>query len=241
MSHASAISQEKAACHTCYKVSPIEMTHCPRCHSSLHPRKRSSIQRTLALLITASVLYIPANIYPIMITSYVGQSEPSTILGGIMTLIDMGAYPVATIIFLASVIVPLAKLLAFFYLCWAVSTIDAQGLCDASNLKRQTQLFRIAEFMGKWSMVDVFVVSILVALVQIQGLMTVEPGIAGVSFCAVVIITMIAAESFDSRLIWDQRQPPNTANPLPPADHGTGSEPRHNTDNAHDTPPRRTT
>lgn len=205
MSHISAASREQVTCHTCYKVSWIHEQHCPRCESALHPRKKSSIQRTLALLITASLLYIPANLYPIMITSHLGQAEPSTILGGILTLIDMGAYPVATIIFLASVIVPLAKLIALFYLCWAVKTLDAQGLEDNAGLKRQTQFFRIAEFMGKWSMVDVFVVSILVALVQIQGLMTVEPGIAGLSFSGVVIITMIAAESFDPRLIWDRR------------------------------------
>lgn len=217
MSHDSAASQTQIACHTCYKVSPARIGHCPRCHAPLHSRKPASIQRTLALLITASLLYIPANLYPIMITSHLGQAEPSTILGGILTLIEMEAYPVATIIFLASVIVPLAKLIALFYLCWAVTALDSRGLSNEDSLKKQTQLFRIAEFMGKWSMVDVFVVSILVALVQIQGLMTVEPGIAGLSFSAVVIITMIAAESFDPRLIWDLRtsSKPASSNTLP--------------------------
>ncbi|WP_439136011.1 paraquat-inducible protein A [Pseudomaricurvus sp.] len=218
MSHVSAVSREQVTCHTCYKVSPIQMGHCPRCHAELHPRKKNSIQHTMALLITASLLYIPANLYPIMITSHLGQAEPSTILGGIWTLFEMGAYPVGTIIFLASVIVPLAKLLALFYLCWAVTAFDSQGLSDDASLKRQTQLFRIAEFMGKWSMVDVFVVSILVSLVQIQGLMTVEPGIAGLSFSAVVIITMIAAESFDPRLIWDLKHNPQPDTVSPP--HG---------------------
>lgn len=206
MTHPTVTAQGQISCPTCYKISPAGARHCSRCHSTLRPRKRHSLQHTLALLITASLLYIPANIFPIMTTTQLGQGEPSTILGGVLILIKLEAYPVATIIFIASVIVPLAKLIALFYLCWAVARNNDDSLNDNLTLKTKTQLYRLAEFMGKWSMVDVFVVSILVALIQLQGLMTVEPGIAGVAFSGVVIVTMLAAETFDPRMIWDRRE-----------------------------------
>lgn len=206
MTHPTATAQAQISCPTCYKISPAGTAQCPRCHSALRTRKRHSLQTTLALLVTASLLYIPANVFPIMTTVQFGQGEPSTILGGVMVLIELKAYPVATIIFLASVIVPLAKLFALYYLCWAVSRNNEDGLNDTLTLKTKTQLYRLAEFMGKWSMVDVFVVAILVALIQLQGLMSVEPGVAGVAFSGVVIVTMLAAESFDPRMIWDRRE-----------------------------------
>jgi paraquat-inducible protein A len=206
MTRPSVAEQAQIGCHTCYKISSAGTAHCPRCHSPLHVRKRNSLQHTLALLITASLLYIPANVFPIMTTTQFGQGQPNTILGGIMLLVEAEAYPVATIIFLASVIIPLAKLFALFYLCWAVTKNNDDRLNDTLTLKTKTQLYRMAEFMGKWSMVDVFVVAILVALIQIQGLMSVEPGVAGVAFSGVVIVTMLAAESFDPRLIWDRRE-----------------------------------
>lgn len=206
MTHTTVTAQAQISCQTCYKLSPAGTHHCPRCHSTLRLRKPHSLQTTLALLITASLLYIPANVFPIMTTMQFGQGEPSTILGGVMLLLELEAYPVATIIFIASVIVPLAKLIALFYLCWAVTRNNDDSLSDTLTLKTKTQLYRLAEFMGKWSMVDVFVVSILVALIQLQGLMTVEPGVAGVAFSGVVIVTMLAAESFDPRLIWDQQE-----------------------------------
>lgn len=192
----SALSNNLVSCHICFKLSTLTAKRCPRCSAVLHSRKPGSLQRTLALLITASLLYIPANLYPIMVTRQFGVPEPSTIVEGILILIDMGAYPVATVIFVASVIVPLAKILALFYICLSVES------ADQLNLKQKTRLFRIAEYMGKWSMVDVFVVSILVALVQIQGLMVVAPGLAAICFSGVVIVTMLAAEAFDPRLIW---------------------------------------
>lgn len=206
MTHTTVTALAKISCQTCYKLSPAGTRYCPRCHSTLRRRKPNSLQTTLALLITASLLYIPANVFPIMTTVQFGQGEPSTILGGVMLLLELEAYPVATIIFIASVIVPLAKLIALFYLCWAVTRNNDDSLSDTLTLKTKTQLYRLAEFMGKWSMVDVFVVSILVALIQLQGLMTVEPGVAGVAFSGVVIVTMLAAESFDPRLIWDQQE-----------------------------------
>ncbi len=195
-----AASRNLAACHLCYKLAPAALHHCPRCGSTLHLRKADSIQRTLALLATASLLYIPANLYPIMITEQLGTAEGSTILGGVILLIHHGAIPVALVIFLFSVMVPLGKLMSMFYLVWTVkrrSTVSA---------KQRTLMYQITEFVGKWSMVDVFVVAILVALVHLGGLLSIRPGIAALSFAGVVIITMIAAESFDPRLIWDEME-----------------------------------
>ena len=163
----------------------------------MHLRKSDSIQRTLALLVTACLLYIPANLYPIMYTEQLGSTEASTILGGVVLLIDLGSVPVAIVIFIFSVIVPSGKIMAIFYLVW---TVERQSVLDP---RQRSIMYRITEFIGKWSMVDVFVVSILVALVHLGGLLVIRPGIAALSFASVVIITMLAAESFDSRLIWD--------------------------------------
>ena len=163
----------------------------------MHARKIDSLQRTLALLITACVLYIPANLYPIMLTDQLGSTEPSTIMGGVILLIKVGSAPVAAVIFIFSVMVPSGKLMAMFYLVWTAH--------KGSNVSPQQRslMYRITEFVGKWSMVDVFVVAILVALVHLGGLLVIRPGIAALAFAGVVIVTMVAAESFDSRLMWD--------------------------------------
>jgi paraquat-inducible protein A len=198
-----AAARNLAACHLCCKLAPAELHHCPRCHSPLHLRKPDSIQRTLALLVTACLLYIPANLYPIMITEQLGSSEGSTILGGVILLMHHGAVLVALVIFLFSVMVPIGKLISLFFLVWTVrrrSPISA---------RQRTVLYQITEFVGKWSMVDVFVVAILVALVHLGGLLSIRPGVAAVCFAGVVIVTMIAAESFDPRLIWDELEEQN--------------------------------
>ncbi len=192
-----ALSRELAACHICCKLVPAEQHHCPRCGAPTHTREANNLQTTLALLITASILYIPANLYPIMYTDQLGSTEASTILGGVVLLIKLGSVPIAAVIFIASVMVPLGKLIAMYYLVWSVnrgSRLDA---------KQRTSMYRVTEFIGKWSMVDVFVVAILVALVHLGGLLVIRPGVAALSFAGVVIITMIAAEKFDSRLMWD--------------------------------------
>jgi paraquat-inducible protein A len=193
-----AADRDLASCHTCCKLSPASLHHCPRCGATLHLRITDSLQRTLALLITACVLYIPANVYPIMITEYLGVPTASTIMGGVVVLVQLGSIPVAAVIFIASVAVPLAKIVALFYLTWSV---DRHRF---ANPRQRTRIYVIAEFIGKWSMIDVFVVAILVALVQLQGLLAFYPGIAAYSFAGVVVVTMLAAENFDSRLIWDQ-------------------------------------
>jgi paraquat-inducible protein A len=115
-----AISRNLAACHLCCKLAPAEQHHCPRCGSTMHLRMTDSLQRTIALLITASLLYIPANLFPIMYTDQLGKTEPSTILGGVVLLIKLGSVPIAAVIFIASVMVPLGKLIAMFYLVWTV-------------------------------------------------------------------------------------------------------------------------
>ena len=189
-----------ASCHTCLKLVPADEHHCPRCGSRVHLRETDSLQRTLALLITASILYIPANLYPIMYTDQLGRTEASTILGGVILLIKLGSAPIAAVIFIASVMVPLGKLIAMFYLVW---TVDRHSPLGA---RQRSVMYRATEFIGKWSMVDVFVVAILVALVNLGGLLVIRPGIAALSFAGVVIVTMVAAESFDSRLIWDEAE-----------------------------------
>lgn len=193
-----AAARNLASCHACCKLAPASRHYCPRCGATLHLRIDNSLQRTLALLATAAILYIPANVYPIMITEQLGDTEVSTILGGVVLLIKLGSLPVAAVIFIASVIVPLAKLAAMFYLVWSVANRSDYGH------RQRTRMFRVAELIGKWSMVDVFVVTILVALVHLSGLMVIRPGIAAYSFAGVVILTMLAAECFDPRLMWDR-------------------------------------
>jgi paraquat-inducible protein A len=192
-----------ASCHLCYKLAPVDVHHCPRCGSAMHLRKKNSMQQTLALLVTSCLLYIPANLFPIMYTDQLGTTEPSTILGGVILLINLGSVPVAMVIFIFSVMVPSGKLMAMFYLVWTVEHHSPL------NPRQRSKMYRMTEFIGKWSMVDVFVVAILVALIHLGGLLVIRPGIAALSFAGVVIVTMIAAESFDSRLIWDSIEEKN--------------------------------
>ncbi|ATC96966.1 paraquat-inducible protein A [Pseudoalteromonas tunicata] len=192
-----AIEHELKACHMCNCLSQDDF--CPRCHSPLHLRNPQSTQRVWAFLVTAIILYIPANLYPIMHTVVLSQDEPSTIVGGILILWKMGSYPIALIIFFASVVVPIAKIAVLATLCINVSS--------TRNFDQQqaTQLYKITEFIGKWSMLDVFVVIILVALVQLGNIMSVLPGKGALFFAAMVVTSMLAAHAFDPRLIWDKK------------------------------------
>ena len=195
-----AASRGLASCHVCLKLAAADHHLCPRCGAALHLRKSNSIERTLALLFTACVLYIPANILPIMITDQLGQPTPSTIIGGVVLLLDMGSAPIAAIIFFASVMIPSSKIAMMFYLCWSVRNGPPE------TARQRTVLYRITEFIGKWSMIDVFVVAILVALINLTNLVVIHPGTATVAFAGVVMVSMVAAESFDPRLMWDQRE-----------------------------------
>jgi paraquat-inducible protein A len=187
-----------ASCHVCFKLSSADLHTCPLCGAGLHVRMDGSLQRTMALIFTAVLLYIPANLLPIMYTTQLGTPEGSTILGGVVLLIHHESYPIAAVIFIASVLVPTGKLIAISWLCWSV----ARG--QTTSHVQRTRLYRVTEFVGKWSMTDVFVVAILVALIQLGGLLSISAGSAAIAFGGVVVVTMLAAESFDPRLIWDQ-------------------------------------
>lgn len=194
----SAANQSLAGCTTCHKVSPLSDQKCSRCGSRLSLRNEGSVQVTLALVMTAMLLYIPANTLPIMTTTVLGDSSDSTIAGGIILFLEHHSYFIALIIFTASLIIPIAKMSALLWLCFSVTSNRKQ------NRHELALMYRMTEFIGKWSMIDVFVVAILVALVQLTGLMTIQPGIAISAFAGVVILTMIAAHQFDMRLIWDK-------------------------------------
>lgn len=193
-----ALERGLAVCHVCMAASPEERGYCPRCHSRLHARVPDSVQRTVALGVAALILYVPANLLPIMITDQFGRATENTIIGGVLHLWELGSYPVAIVILVASVLIPLGKLAALGLLCWAVTYGQAR------SPRQRTRLYRVTELVGKWSMVDVFVVAVLVALIQMGGVMVVRPGAAALAFAGVVIVTMLAAGSFDPRLIWDQ-------------------------------------
>lgn len=197
---ASALESGLVSCHICGALSEAGADSCVRCGGHLHRRKPGGLNRTWALLITSAILYVPANLYPIMDTVFLGDDSPSTILGGVVLLWGMGSYPIAAIIFFASVVVPLVKILALLWLCYVVQR--GQGTSPLRKLK----LYRMTEFVGRWSMIDVFVVAILAGLIRLDNLMTIYPGPAAVAFAGVVLITMVAAMSFDSRLIWDLQQ-----------------------------------
>jgi paraquat-inducible protein A len=196
----SAAEEGFASCDLCGKVSHVAEDHCPRCHSPLHVRKPYSLQRTWALLAAAGCLYIPANFLPIMTVEKWGGSEDNTILSGVVTFWQMEAYPVAIVIFTASVLIPILKVAALVWLCLA-----AQGRTEASP-KALTRIYHIIEMLGRWSMVDVFVVSILACLVRLGNVLNIVVGPAALSFAGVVILTMFAASSFDPRLIWDRHR-----------------------------------
>ena len=171
---------------------------CSRCAANLHSRHKDSLNRTWALLISAIIFYIPANLLPITLTTAVGKTEGDTIMQGVIYFMGSGDWPVALVIFTASILVPTLKMVALVYLL-----VSVQRHSTHRPLER-TRIYRVVEFVGRWSMIDVFVVTIMVALVQLGALASVHAGSGAIFFCAVVITTMVAAKSFDPRLIWDE-------------------------------------
>ncbi|WP_287243453.1 PqiA/YebS family transporter subunit [Pseudoalteromonas sp.] len=198
-----AIDQGLRACHVCGQLCTTEI--CSRCDSKTYSRNPFSVQKAAAWLLTSVACYIPANVYPIMYTTSLGDETPSTIIGGVMILWNSGSYPIAMIIFLASVVVPLAKALILSFLCFMVMRPANR------QTKSYTRIYQLTEFIGKWSMIDVFVVAILVALVQLGNLMSVTPGIGTIFFTTMVICQMLAAHAFDPRLLWDNPDNLSTA------------------------------
>jgi paraquat-inducible protein A len=173
---------------------------CPRCGAALHSRKPDSIARTWALVIAALVFYVPANMLPITQVTSLGMVQSDTILSGVIYFIHSGMWPIALVIFIASVFVPLLKLLILMLLLVSVQ----RGM--RWRPKDRTRLYRITEAIGRWSMVDIFVVTILVALVHLGALANIEAQAGAAFFAAVVVITIFAAMSFDPRLIWDAKE-----------------------------------
>ncbi|PWC11346.1 membrane integrity-associated transporter subunit PqiA [Brenneria roseae subsp. americana] len=195
----SGLSQGFRSCSCCTAILPADRLVCPRCHSHGHARRKNSLQWTMALLITSILLYIPSNLMPIMVTEALGDRMGSTIMSGVVLLWSAGSYPVAMVIFVASIMVPSLKMLALGWLCWVA---NGNGKRDS---ERMHVVYEIVEFVGRWSMIDVFVIAVLSALVRIGRLMSIYPAVAAVLFAAVVILTMFAAMTFDPRLLWDSR------------------------------------
>jgi len=170
---------------------------CPRCGHELTFRKTDSIQRTWAYVIAAAICYIPANVLPVLTTTTATGAESDTILQGVVLLWSPTGWPLSLIVLFASIMIPSAKIIALAYLLITVQRGSIR------NNRQRVRLYRTVEFIGRWSMVDVFVDTFTAALIQLQPLMSVEPGPGLFFFAAVVVLTMLAAESFDPRLIWD--------------------------------------
>ncbi len=196
------ISDNHTACHICGQLNEATAHRCVRCSGSIkHYVPQQSMQAAWAFLFAAIVFYIPANFYPIMYTTSVGQTEVSTIISGVVLLWHLDSYFVASVIFFASIMIPTAKIFSLAYLFYQSGRHNLKG----NELRNQT-LYRVTEFIGRWSMIDIFVVALLTALVQLNELMMIKPGPAALSFAAVVILTMLSAISFDSRALWQDSE-----------------------------------
>jgi paraquat-inducible protein A len=191
-------------CHICGQLSRarpgLHKACCPRCAAPLHARKPNSIPRTWALLIAAMILYVPANTLPMMKTSSLFGSQSDTIMSGVVYFWTSGSWYLALIIFFASIMVPLLKMLAL-----VVLLVSVQRRSRWQRVQR-ARLYRLVEFVGRWSMLDIYVVAVIVALVQLKALATIQPGPGAIAFGAVVVLTMFAALTFDPRLIWDNQE-----------------------------------
>ena len=187
-------------CDECHKLEYLredEVQHCTRCGARLHARRPESIARTWALLITAAILYIPANLLPIMTVSMLGKGLPATIMEGVVELVQADMLPIALVVFVASILVPTFKLIGIALLLYSVQRHQPM------SARQRILMYRFIEWIGRWSMLDIFVIAILVALVNFGNLASIEAGMGASAFCLVVILTMLAAVTFDPRLIWD--------------------------------------
>ncbi len=193
------IKAKVSLCLNCNNIASVNNKRCPVCNEPLHQRKYNSFQKTLALSIAALCFFIPANIYPIMKTDTVTTFENSTILDGIFYFYEYGEFFVGTVIFIASVFIPVWKLATLFYLLYSVHTGSRW------KLREKNSLFKIIDVIGKWSMLDIFVIGLVITLVQFGELARVTTGFAAISFATMVILTMMATDSFDTRLLWDEK------------------------------------
>jgi len=194
-------------CHSCNLLSKVVSTDkhvqitCPRCGGALHARKPNSIARTWALVIAAYIFYIPANLLPMTAVTSLGNVQEDTIMSGVIYFLLHGEWPIGLVILIASIVVPLAKLFTLTYLLISVQRKSQWRPQD------RARLYRMTEAVGRWSMTDIYVVTILVALVQLGNLATIEAGPGAIFFGAVVVITLFAAMTFDPRQIWDNMEP----------------------------------
>jgi paraquat-inducible protein A len=191
-----------ASCLSCGLLSPAELSQCPRCAARLRLRKRHPLQRTSALLAAAAMSYVPANVLPVLHTTTPNGSEADTIMGGIALLYDSGSWILALIVLVASVMIPIGKIAVLAFLVFVVATRRAADRVHC------TRLFRMVEFIGRWSMLDVFVDAFVVSLVQLGALMSVRPGAGVPFFAATAVLTMFAAMAFDPRSLWDAAPAP---------------------------------
>ena len=196
-------------CSCCRKLKQLNphaadiRLHCCRCGSRLHSRIPNSILRTWIFTLIGLVMMVPANIYPVMTVVYLGSGEPDTILSGVIHLAQAGMMPIAILVFIASIAVPLIKLLGIMLLLFSI-----QGHWHLSQ-RQCTLLYRVIQFIGRWSMLDLFIISILVTLVDLGAIATINAGSGASAFAGVVVLTLFAALSFDPRLIWDREAPSN--------------------------------
>lgn len=193
------------SCHACGLVQPlartIEKQRCTRCDAVVHRRNPDSIARTWALLISAAILYIPANVFPMLHTSSILGAEDDTIMSGVALFWNDGDYPLAVVIFVASILVPMLKLLSLAFLLISVQRRSVW------RPRQRTKLYRVVEGIGRWSMLDIFVVTLTVALVRFKSVAVITAGPAALAFASVVVLTMLASMQFDPRLIWDNIEP----------------------------------
>ncbi|MCY1286200.1 Paraquat-inducible protein A [compost metagenome] len=191
-------------CHECHQLNRQEAERhdqtCTRCGAVVHARRPDSLVRTWALLITAAILYIPANLLPIMTVNSLGKGAPSTIMAGVIELIHYGMFPIAAVVFIASILVPTFKLVGIALLLYSVQRHQPM------SARQRILMYRFIEWIGRWSMLDIFVIAILVALVKFGNLASIEANMGAVAFGSVVVLTMLAAITFDPRLIWDNTE-----------------------------------
>lgn len=201
-----ALAASCASCHECGLLTRVAShgahgARCPRCRAALHLRKPKSIERTWALVIAAAICYVPANLLPVMTVTSLGKPVSDTIMSGVIYFVEHGDWPLALVIFTASVFVPMMKLAILTFLL-----ISVQRRSRWRPVER-TRMYRLTEAIGRWSMVDIYVITIMVALVRLGNLATIEASGGAVFFGAVVVLTIFAAESFDPRIIWDRSDP----------------------------------
>jgi paraquat-inducible protein A len=203
MTTATAMRQGLVLCHGCHRLWRMprlaegQQAKCARCGGILGYRKTKSLSRCWAWVLTGCVLFVPANLYPVMSVIFMGKGQPDTIMSGVIHLMEAGMYPIAAVVFIASVFVPLVKLVGIVLLLCTVQL----GL--RLSPRQCTVMYRWIEFIGRWSMLDLFMISILVTLVDLGAIATVTAGAGATAFAGVVVVTMLAASSFDPRLIWD--------------------------------------